>query len=340
MKFLVVGLGSMGKRRIRNLQHLNAGTVIGFDIRQDRREEASSKYGIDTYDDFAAAMAQKPEALVISTPPKLHMRYMETAARAGKHFFCEASVTDDGLDQLIELCTAMKIVAAPSCTMRFMPAIRIIQELISSNRIGKILSFAYHSGQYLPDWHSWEDYREYYVSERESGACREIVPFELVWLTWVLGEIAEVSCMKAKLTTLDADIDDTYQLLLRFKNGTLGNMLVDVVSRVPGRTARFISEEGLIEWSWLEKKVRVFTAADGQWTEYREDEGIREQGYVATENMYIDEMKAFLEAMRGGPSYPYTLSEDKLVLAWLRAADQSSDRHIAANPAMLTRHSR
>lgn len=36
MRFLVVGLGSMGKRRIRNLQELGFNKIVGFDIRKDR----------------------------------------------------------------------------------------------------------------------------------------------------------------------------------------------------------------------------------------------------------------------------------------------------------------
>lgn len=43
MNFLVVGLGSMGKRRIRNLQYLKAGEIIGFDLREDRCQEARKK---------------------------------------------------------------------------------------------------------------------------------------------------------------------------------------------------------------------------------------------------------------------------------------------------------
>jgi predicted dehydrogenase len=321
----------MGKRRIRNLSHLKAGDIIGFDPREERRKEAESKYGIQTFHDFDEAMAQEPDALVISTPPKLHMQYMLAAAKAGKHFFCEASVTDDGLDKLIPLCERAGIVAAPSCTLRFLRSIRTIKEVIASGIIGPILTFTYHSGQYLPDWHPWEDYRSYYVAQRESGACREIVPFELVWLTWVLGGIDSVSCMKAKLTQLEVDIDDAYQLLLKFQGGTLGHLMVDVISRVPYRTARFISEGGLIEWSWLDQKVRVYIASDGKWVEYSEPEKIREAGYVAAEDMYIDEMNAYVGAIRGEGKYPYTLGEDKRILDLLNAADLSSSNQTHLN---------
>jgi len=52
MRCLVTGLGSMGKRRIRNLESIGGITMAGLDRRADRREEASARYGIQTFDDF------------------------------------------------------------------------------------------------------------------------------------------------------------------------------------------------------------------------------------------------------------------------------------------------
>ena len=116
MKFLVIGLGSMGKRRIRNLQYLKAGEIFGFDPRQERREEVIQRYGIKVCATFEAALKLNPDALIISTPPDLHMSYALLSARAGKHFFTEASVVPHGMKELIELCRNGGFVAAPSCT--------------------------------------------------------------------------------------------------------------------------------------------------------------------------------------------------------------------------------
>jgi prephenate dehydrogenase len=52
LTFLIVGLGSMGKRRIRNLRFNGEEKIIGFDIRIDRRKETETKYNIQTNDDF------------------------------------------------------------------------------------------------------------------------------------------------------------------------------------------------------------------------------------------------------------------------------------------------
>ena len=71
MKFLVIGLGSMGKRRVRNLLAIGGHDVAGFDPREDRRAEANQKYGIPVFDSLDAALQSfQPGAFVISTSPQ------------------------------------------------------------------------------------------------------------------------------------------------------------------------------------------------------------------------------------------------------------------------------
>lgn len=332
MKFLIIGLGSMGKRRIRNLQYLKAGAIVGFDPRDDRRKEVKKKYGVKTFENFDAAMAENPDALIISTPPDLHMKYAMIAAQNDKHFFTEASVVSEGIDELINLCKDKKIVAAPSCTMRFHPSIKKIKELVDGGAIGKPLAFTYHSGQYLPDWHPWENYRKFYAAKKSTGAAREIVSFELVWLTWVLGEIDTISCLKGKLTKLETEIDDAYQILVKFKSGALGHMLVDVISRVPDRSCKLISEEGVMEMRWG-KGVKVYRASNRKWEEYPEEAGTTVEGYSEKikEEPYIEETQRFVQAVRGEVTYPYTFEEDKRILELLYAAEKSSElgRHMS-----------
>lgn len=326
MKFLVVGLGSMGKRRIRNLTYLKAGEITGFDTWEDRRKEAEQKYHIVTYGKFDEALKNNSDALIISTPPDLHVKYALEAAKNEKHFFMEASVVDDGMDELIAKCRNKTIVAAPSCTMRFWPSIKRMKELLDRGTIGNVLLFTHHSGQYLPDWHPWEDYRKFYVAKKETGAAKEIVTFELVWLTWLFGEVDTVSCFKGKLSSLEIDIDDAYQIILKFKNKVLGNMLIDVISRVPERSCGIYGEKGVIHWEWG-TGVRVYTVEDKQWTSYPEKVGTSMEGYSEKikEEPYIEEMDAFIRAIRKEAKYPYTLEEDKRILDLLGAVEKSSD---------------
>jgi predicted dehydrogenase len=327
MKVLIIGLGSMGKRRIRDSLALKVGEVFGFDLRPDRRAEVEQRFGIRTFDSFDAAMDRDPAVVLISTPPELHVPYARQAAQAGKHFLMEVNVVNDGLRELCRYCAGKPFVAAPSATMRFHPAALTTKNLLDKGTLGKPLAFTYHFGQYLPAWHPWEKPRDFYAGRRLTSGTREMVSFILVWLTGLFGRVGTVSAFKDKLSRLDADVDDVYQVLFRFRSGVLGHMLSDVVSHVPYRTFRLMAEEGVVEWDWNAGRVSSFTHADGKWLIQPDGYGFR--GY-STEETYVQELTRFYQAVRGEQAWEYSLADDVHVLDCVYAADQSAleSRHV------------
>lgn len=330
MKFLVVGLGSMGKRRVRNLQALGFTEIAGYDPRQDRREEAAEKYGIAIFDSYESAIADfNPDALIISTGPALHMDYALPAAKRGVHCFVEASVVDrERILQLSDAIEGTPTVVAPSCTMAYYPGPRKVRELIEQGVIGKPLNVNYLTGQYLPDWHPWEHIQDFYVSTRETGGCREIVPFELTWLNQIFGEPAALACVKSKLTDMPADIDDIYHCLLRYPANVLANVTVEVISRPKAiRELHILGSEGRLVFSADENCVRYIRSGDDDWTRWTVSSGTVEAGYINPEEPYISEMRDFIEAIRHrDPSlFPNTLARDAAVLGLLNSLEELSE---------------
>jgi predicted dehydrogenase len=327
MKFLVVGLGSMGKRRVRNLQALGEQRIAGFDLRDDRRGEAASKYGIATFASFDEAIATfAPDALVISVSPESHMHYAWQGLERGLSCFIEASVVEaERILALSEVVRGRPIVMAPSCTMRYFPGPRKVKEILQSQRLGRVLNLNYQTGQYLPDWHPWEDIGSFYVSRRDTGGGREIVPFELTWLNDLFGLPAPLACVKAKLTDMPADIDDIYHCLLAYPQGVLANVTVEVISRPAAtRELRVLCSEGELVMSADENCVRYMAAGDADWTRIGLGGGTVESGYINPEEPYISEMADFVAAARSGnPAlFPNTLKDDWDVLQVLRGLEQ------------------
>jgi predicted dehydrogenase len=330
MRFLVVGLGSMGKRRVRNLRALGETEIAGFDIREDRRAEAVAKYGTLVYPDFAVALETfRPDVLVISTPPEHHMTYAWAGFERGLSCFIEASVVD--AERILELhkrAEGKQVLMAPSCTMRYYPGPKKVKELIQSGIIGRPLNVNYQTGQYLPDWHPWESIEEFYVSNRETGGCREIVPFELAWLNDVFGNPEPLACVKAKLTDMNADIDDIYHFLLRYPDALLANITVEVISRPRAtRELRVLGTEGEIVFSADENCVRHITTGGTEWTRFDLGSGTVETGYINPEEPYIAELRDFIKATSKQDKnlFPNTLLDDYHVLQTLYRLEELSE---------------
>jgi len=329
MKAVVIGLGSMGKRRVRCLQALGVTEIVGVDARADRREEAASRYGIQASADLAQVWDSfAPDIAIISLPPKLHVMAMHACVAHRVPFFVEASVVDDGLAEVAALARQAALVAAPSTTLYFHPAIAEIFRIVRGGRLGKISNVMLHSGQYLPDWHTYEPVSDYYVSDPATGGAREIVPFEMTWFTELFGFPRRVAGQYRKTIDIAGAqyIDDTYNCLLDY-GSFLASVTVDVVSRHATRRLNINGDKAQLAWSWDESSIKVFDGESGQWTEVGYQMEPAEPGYNKNigENMYIDEIRAFLDAVAGKSAFPNTLERDHRVLKLLYALERSDN---------------
>lgn len=322
-KAMVIGLGSMGKRRVRNLlaNGILKENIVGVDRRADRIAEAAEKYGIRTSSEVLPADLAAVRALVISTSPDQHLPYAKLAAAHGKHMFIEASVLAEGLPELADEVEAKVLVAFPSCTMRFFAGPQRVAALLGEGAIGKVLAWQYQSGQYLPDWHPWEPISDFYVSNPPTGGCREIVPFEMAWLEPLFGKVKDIEGRHAKLSDMPTAIDDIYMLQMRHEGGAMGQLIVDVLGRTAIRHLRVTGSEGTLEWNDGAKHIRVFRVATGQWQEESVGGGTVESSYINPEEPYIEEIRTFLDCARARKTPTYTLRDDIKILGLLYAAE-------------------
>ncbi|HXB41068.1 MAG TPA: Gfo/Idh/MocA family oxidoreductase [Bacteroidia bacterium] len=324
---LVIGLGSMGKRRVRNLQALGFMNIFGFDKREDRTKEANSVYKITAFTDFEEAVKKSSaKAFIISLPPDIHHIYMKKAIELNIPFFIEASVVDTDMEKIIADAKQKKVFAAPSSTMYFHPAIQKIFEIVKSNYLGNLSNIMYHMGNYLPDWHTYEKVNEFYVSKKETGGAREIVPFELTWMTKLFGFPKQiVSTVKKTIEIEGASlIDDTYNSILDY--GTFTMMLtVDVVTRHATRRLLINGSLRQLEWDWNTNEVQVFHHDRQEWEVFTYEAIAAAGGYNKniTEQMYIDEMHAFFRGIENPATYINTLEEDHKVLKLLYLMEKS-----------------
>ena len=326
MRFLQIGLGSMGKRRIRCLKALGFQDIIGFDTREDRCTEARKLYGIRTTQDISGQDPADIDALIISSPPHRHRDGIRLALRWRKPAFVEVNLLVDGMTQAAASARRTKTLIAPSCTLRFHPAVKRIKRIVNSGKYGRATNFSYHCGQYLPDWHPWEDVQDFFVSRKGTSGCREITAFEMAWLCDIFGRCQRTTGLFGRTMDVGADIDDTYAIALKFASKTHGTILADVTSRHATRRLLLNMERGQILWDWADAAIRLYDARARGWSSLPFHRGTAAEGYHndIIENMYVNEMAAFIAAVRGKASFPNTLEDDIHILKFLDSLERTA----------------
>ena len=321
MKFLQIGLGSMGKRRIRCLHALGHRDILAFDPREDRRAEAERLYGVRTTADLDAAWGGPClGAGLVSAPPDRHYPCGKRAAEAGLHSFCEANVVTQGADEIQALADRAGVLAAPSATMRFHPLYHHLRRIVRDEpAFGRPLLMTFHLGNYILDWHPWEGL-DFYAGRKETGACREMVPFEFEWMQWIFGPVESVQCTYAKQLDLPTDIDDSYLIIARFESVRIANLLVEVVARHALREGRLVSQQGSVDWSFETNTLRHFDAATGAWRMHK----AAGRGFNI-EEMYVAEIRNWLAACRGEEAWEHTYAHDKELSRILLACERSHE---------------
>ena len=329
MKILVIGLGSMGKRRIRNLMAIGNHEIAGYDPRLDRRNESQENYSIQIYDEIDMAFEKyRPDVLIVSTPPKFHMEYAYIALNKGIDCFIEASVVDaDRIKELSILIESSNVLILPSCTMKYFVGPNRIKELVQNRVIGDVLNFNYQTGQYLPDWHPWENVEDFYASHKETGGAREIVAFELTWLNSIFGDPLPINCFKGKVSSINANIDDIYHLTLKYPMGIMANITIDVISRQKAvRVMRILGTDGQLVFDGESNTIRVINSSMKDWLLINLNSGTNEGNYINPEEPYIAELRDFIASVqfRDANLFPNSLSADFRVLEILNELEEIS----------------
>ena len=325
----MIGLGSMGQRRIRNLRHLGFNTIAGFDTNPDRLSFARNNLDLTCFESIDLALEIfNPDTFIVSTSPESHLHYARLAAKHSLSAFIEASVVDaSGLFDLAQSISGSSSIILPSCTMLYYPFIKRIKSTILDGFLGRPLYFTYSTGQYLPDWHPWEGITDYYVSNKPTGGCRELVPFELTWIIDLFGMPSVTSSFFSKLSDLDADIDDFYSFNLAFPHSVFGSVSIDVLSRpVPSRSLRVVCSNGLLVFDGDSNTLKWRSSGSSHWSEEKFVYDDCHPGYINPETPYISELSDFVSAVtHNDPSlFPNTITKDVSVLNLLHEIESCS----------------
>ena len=321
MKVLVVGCGSIGRRHIDNLTRIGGHELIAYRTRREGVAELAQRYGVRSVFSLEEALAQHPDVAIIANPTSLHVPIALEAVRAGCHVFIEKPLSHsmEGVDELLGMARERQRVVCVAYQWRFHPLLARVKALIDSGAIGRVVSLRAQVGQYLPDWHPWEDYRQGYYARRDlGGGVILTLSHELDYVLWWLGQPEAVTCFAERGGRLEIDTEGLAEMILRFPNGTLASIHMDYYQRTVTRTCHLIGEDGLVEIDLERGVARTFFAARERWEEDTLPAGF------APNQMYLDELEHFLDCVQRDVPCRIDGMAGRLTLQVALAAKQAS----------------
>ncbi|MFQ5921618.1 MAG: Gfo/Idh/MocA family protein [Anaerolineales bacterium] len=318
-RFLISGLGSIGRRHLRNLVALGEMDVVLH------RSGLSTLPGdeLDGFDveaDLAVALDRwRPDAVLVTNPTAHHLEVAIPAAQAGCHLFIEKPVSHslDGIEALHQALTQSGGRSLVGYHFRFSPGLQEVKRLIGDRAVGRPIFARAYWGEYLPDWHPWEDYRASYSARPDLGGGAVLTlshPFD--YLRWLLGDVGEVQGMIGNSGTLGIDVEENAAAVLTMEGEILATVQLDYLRRPPAHWLEITGTEGLIRWDGLEGTVRWW---DGEWRLESPPQGFERN------SMFLDEMRHFLAVVAGEADPVCSLGDGVRALEIALAVHRSAD---------------
>lgn len=324
MKFLVVGCGSIGIRHIKNLKFLGYDDIIAYRTSKKNKELIENKLKVRTFYDYEDALDECPDVVLVTNPTSLHIPTALRAIENDCHLFIEKPLSHslNNVDKLLKKCRKGNKKIIIGNNLRFNPCLKYIKSLVDNGEIGNVVSIRSQVGQYLPDWHAWEDYREGYYGRKDLGGGPILTLIhELDYPYWFLGDVSSVFCFSDKLTDLEITTDDIAEILMKFKNNAIGEVHMDYIQRYPTRSCHIIGDKGTIFWDDTKNEVNFFTIKNKKWIKYKLPKSYDKN------QMYINEMKNVIKSINNEEKPMSNGEEGKKVLKIALATMESSKKN-------------
>lgn len=316
MKVVVIGMGSMGKRRIRLIKKYDSNIEIyGIDSNAGRCQESEELYGVILCESIRDAVEKGCTAAFVSTSPLAHPVIIQECLKHNLNVFTELNVVSDGYETSMKLADEHNKVLFLSSTFLYRSEIKYIRQRVEE--VGGIFGYFYHVGQYLPDWHPWEKIQDFFVFEKRTNGVREILVRELPWLTEIFGNIVSWHVEKSKITSLELSYPDAYFMVFNHENGTKGCVMMDVVARKSSINLEVINENLYITWDGTPtgvKELNIATKEEENIILYESFEHNNNYAKNIVEDAYLEEIIAFFDQIDHGTKPIYDFEKDLCVL--------------------------
>jgi predicted dehydrogenase len=323
MKFLIAGFGSIGRRHFRNLLTLGEKDIVLFRTgRSTLPDDEIKDYPVET--DLQKALAHRPDVVIIANPTASHLGVAIPAAEAGCTILMEKPISNS-LDEVHDLEAALQRGGGQLLVgfqFRFHPGLQRLAELLREGVAGRPLSARVQWGEYLPNWHPWEDYRKSYSAREDLGGGVVLtLSHPLDYLGWLFGEVESLWAFTGKVSDLEIQVEDVGEIGMRFRSGVIGSVHLDYYQRPTEHRMEVACTEGTLLWNNANGAVRRYHPETESWETYPFPAGFDRN------DLFLAELHHLIAVAQHEVDPLCTLADGKRALEIALAVHESANTH-------------
>ena len=277
IKICFFGMGSIGKKHLKNLVKILNERKIEFEIDVVKRKKELDKEvkeyinNIYRIDEFIPSFYN---IVFIVNDTSVHIETLNLMKDYSNNFFIEKplSLNLNGFE--LKNYKNKKIYIA--CPMRYSSVMDYLKNNIDFRKVYSIRAMC---STYLPDWRPTIDYRNNYSAKKELGGG---VTLDLIhewdYLTYLIGFPEKIFNLNKKVSHLEISSDDLSIYIAEYKD-KLVEVHLDYFGRTPTRKVELFLKEGTIVGDFIENSIILEN---------------KEKIVLQKEDIYLKEMNNFL----------------------------------------------
>ncbi|MBN9608637.1 MAG: hypothetical protein BGO26_01185 [Actinobacteria bacterium 69-20] len=239
LRYALVGAGVIGGVHLASVADIDVDVVAVADPVAERRDRLAATAGAAGYADVESMLErERPDLVIVATPPTSHATVAIACLRAGAHVMVEKPIAvevaeADAIQLAAEQAGRFAIV---DLQYRYMPTVERAKELIAAGAIGRVLR-ASVSESMLRTTAYYRDapWRATWAGEG-GGVLANQAPHALDVLCHLLGQPTQVVGWTRRLLH-DIECEDTAMGLVEFEGGALAQLVVSTADPAPLRAS-------------------------------------------------------------------------------------------------------
>lgn len=229
----ILGTGWIATEMGDALNRVNGEIYAVCDVTLEAAQKYADKFGVQKAYGSADEMIndENVDVVYIATPHNLHHRFLVQALKAGKHVFCEKSITvnDAQLEEAVAIAKEKDLVICDGVTLFHMPLFKKLKEIVDSGKIGPVKMVQVNFG-------SCKEYdvtNRFFSKELAGGALLDIGVYATSFARYFMSSKPDTVLTTANY--FETGVDETSGIILRNPEGQMAVMALTMRAKQPKR---------------------------------------------------------------------------------------------------------